>query len=208
MSEAFLFPLPLILLGWALGGGSPGPATLAISGTAMGYGRLSGLTLAFGVVIGSACWGIAAALGFSAIMTTNLWLAETVRYLGAAYLLYLALKSLRAAWVGKVVKQTAPPARRAFFIKGLLLHLTNPKAILGWGSIYAIALVPEAPAASVWVLFACLSATSCVVFLGYAVIFSAPPIARGYLKAKRLFDAGFGLLFGAASLKLLTTRLT
>ncbi|MEM6595980.1 MAG: LysE family transporter, partial [Pseudomonadota bacterium] len=115
MSEAFLFPLPLILLGWALGGGSPGPATLAISGTAMGYGRLSGLTLAFGVVIGSACWGIAAALGFSAIMTTNLWLAETVRYLGAAYLLYLALKSLRAAWVGKVVKQTAPPARRAFF---------------------------------------------------------------------------------------------
>ena len=63
-----LFPLPFILLGWAIGGGSPGPATLAISGTSMAHGRKTGLLLAAGVVIGSATWGIAAALGFSAIM--------------------------------------------------------------------------------------------------------------------------------------------
>lgn len=200
-----LFPLPLILLGWAAGGGSPGPATLAISGTSMAEGRRRGLQLASGVVIGSAMWGIAAALGFSAIMMSNVWLFETVRYVGAAYLLYLAVKSLRSAWVGAVVKPTKP-TRVGAFGKGLALHLTNPKAVLGWGAIYAVAMTPNAQPASVALLFCALISVSACVFLGYAVLFSSAPIARGYLRMKRGFDLTFGVLFGAASLKLLTTK--
>lgn len=201
----FLLPLPLILLGWALAGGSPGPATLAISGSAMEHGRRSALALACGVVTGSMCWGIAAGLGFSALMMSNLWLFETIRYAGAAYLLYLAFKSLRAAWRGTPAGQ-ARPAQSAFFRKGLMLHLTNPKAILSWGSIYAIALPAEAGWTMVWTLFAALSLTSVTVFLGYAVIFSAAPISRAYLRSKRAFDAAFGLVFGAAGVKLLSMR--
>ncbi|SMX39800.1 LysE family translocator [Octadecabacter ascidiaceicola] len=202
-----LFPLPFILLGWAAGGGSPGPATLAISGTSMAEGRTRGLQLASGVVLGSAIWGIAAALGFSALMMSNVWLFETVRYIGAAYLLYLALKSLRSAWVGTSVKP-AKPARIGAFTKGLTLHLTNPKAVLGWGAIYAVAMTPDAQPQSVALLFCALIATSAFVFLGYAVLFSSAPIARGYVRLKRLFDLTFGVLFGAASLKLLTTKHT
>ncbi|MEC7964563.1 MAG: LysE family translocator, partial [Pseudomonadota bacterium] len=50
MAEGLVF----ILIAWAVAGGSPGPATLAISGTSMGLGRRAGLTLAAGVVCGSA----------------------------------------------------------------------------------------------------------------------------------------------------------
>lgn len=200
-----LFPLPLILLGWAAGGGSPGPATLAISSTSMAQGRKTGLQLAFGVVIGSAIWGIAAGLGFSAIMMSNVWLFELVRYIGAAYLLYLALKSLRAAWAGGPPKP-AKPTRVGAFGKGLALHLTNPKAVLGWGAIYAVAMTPDANPVSVALLFCALIATSATVFLGYAVVFSSAPIAAGYVRMKRGFDLTFGVLFGAASLKLLTTK--
>ena len=201
-----LFPLPLILLGWAAGGGSPGPATLAISGTSMAEGRRRGLQLASGVVLGSAIWGIAAALGFSAIMMSNIWLFEAVRYVGAAYLLYLAIKSLRSAWVGAAVKP-AKPTRIGALGKGLTLHLTNPKAVLGWGAIYAVAVAPDAQPMSVALLFCALIATSAVVFLGYAVLFSSALIAKGYIRLKRVFDLTFGVLFGAASLKLLTTKL-
>ena len=200
-----LFPLPFILLGWAIGGGSPGPATLAISSTSMAHGRALGLQLAAGVVLGSATWGIAAALGFSAIMMSNVWLFETVRFIGAAYLLYLALKSLRSAWIGAEVR-TAKASRVGAFGKGLALHLTNPKAVLGWGAIYAVAMTPDAQPASVALLFVALITTSAIVFLGYAVLFSSAPIARGYLRLKRWFDLSFGVLFGAASLKLLTTK--
>lgn len=197
----------IILLGWALAGGSPGPATLAISGTAMAGGRVAGLSVASGVIAGSASWGIAAGLGMSALMLAHGWVFEVVRYLGAAYLFWLAVKSLRNAWVGRPMAQVEP-RRSRLFLKGFLLHLTNPKAIFSWGAIYAIALPPDAGALAVWQLFAALLLTSMVVFWGYGLLFSTPRIAQFYRKATRWFDAGFGLLFGAASLRILTARIT
>jgi threonine/homoserine/homoserine lactone efflux protein len=196
----------VILLGWALAGGSPGPATLAISGTAMAQGRGAALAVASGVIAGSASWGVAAALGMSALMMAHVWVFEIVRYAGAAYLLWLALKSLRAAWTGRRPQANAAPRAR-LFLKGLALHLTNPKAILSWGAIYAIALPAGAGPAAVWNLFGALLVTSMLVFWGYAILFSAPPIARVYARASRFFDAAFGLLFGAAALRILTARI-
>lgn len=127
MSE-FLIPLPVILLGWALGGGSPGPATLAISSTSMEHGRRSGLFIALGVVVGSAIWGIAAALGFSAMMVANAWAFDVMRYIGASYLLFLAVKSLRSAWRGGEVHATKAP-KSGFFLKGLLFGAASLKLL-------------------------------------------------------------------------------
>lgn len=206
MTDALAFPLWTILLGWMVAGGSPGPATLAISSTSMAYGRRAGLALAAGVVVGSACWGIAAALGFSAIMMANVWLFEAVRILGACYLLWLAAKSLRSAWRGGAVTQDTAAANRPF-LKGLLLHLTNPKAVLGWGAIYAIALAPDVSASAVWGFFSALITASMVVFFGYALLFATAPISRAYSRSRRWFELTFGLLFGAASAKLLTAKL-
>ncbi len=197
----------IVLLGWALAGGSPGPATLAISGTSMTFGRAAGISVASGVIAGSASWGIAAGLGMSALMLAHVWVFEIVRYAGAAYLLWLAYKSLRMAWQGRGVMQDRASDRR-LFAKGFLLHLTNPKAILSWGAIYAIALPADASAFAISQLFAALIITSMAVFWGYALLFSTPWIARGYARAARVFDAAFGLLFGAASLRILTARIT
>ncbi|WP_420004106.1 LysE family translocator [Arenibacterium sp. LLYu02] len=204
---ALLLPLSAILLGWLLAAGSPGPATLTISGTAMEQGRRAALVLALGVFFGAAFWGLAAALGFAALMRANVWIFDLVRYAGAAYLFYLAIKSLRSAWRGRAVK-LADTSGGLLFIKGLLLHLTNPKAVLAWGSVYAIALAPGAAPLAVWELYATLLSASGVIFFGYALLFSIPVIGRGYARTRRGFELGFGLLFGAASLKILTLRLT
>lgn len=197
--------MPLILFGWAVAGGSPGPATLAISSTSMASGRRAGLILALGVVTGSAMWGLAAALGLATLMIANAWVFEVLRYLGAAYLLYLAIKSLRSAWLRQTPTSQAPVASRSFQ-KGLLLHLANPKAILSWGAIYSVVLIPAAKPISIFSLYAALCLTSAAVFLSYAILFSSAPIARGYLAMKRWFDLGFAALFGAAGLKLLFSR--
>lgn len=207
VADPFLLSLGAVLLGWMVAGGSPGPATLTISGTAMEHGRRAGLTVAAGIVCGSAIWGVAAGLGLSAIMVSHAWIMEAVRIAGALYLLWLALKSARSAWCGGGA--VAPrAAHHRLFTKGLTLHLTNPKAIFAWGSIYAIVVAPEAGPAAVWQLFGLLILGSMVVFFGYGLLFSASPVARAYARAKRPFDALFALLFGAASLKLLTLRLT
>ncbi|WP_368184757.1 LysE family translocator [Aestuariibius sp. HNIBRBA575] len=196
----------LILIGWAIAGGSPGPATLAISGTSMGMGRQAGLTIAGGIVAGSVTWGIAAGMGMSAIMLANAWVFEVVRYIGALYLMYLAVKSLRSA-MRPTASRPVEMRRTKLFAKGMLLHLTNPKAILSWGAIYAIALPVGAGSTQVWQLFAMLSTVSCSVFFGYAILFSHAAIARGYQRARRGFDLAFAALFGGASLKILTADL-
>ncbi len=203
-----LAPTILILVGWALAGGSPGPATLAISGTAMSRGRRAGVLIASGVIAGSASWGIAAGLGMSAIMVANAWIFEVVRYAGALYLLYLAAKSLRrAATPGDAPASRTPPSDGGVFLQGFLIHITNPKAILSWGAIYAIALPADAGPAQVWTLFALLSMTSMTVFWGYGLLFSSARVSAAYLRLRRWFDGAFALLFGAASLKLLTARI-
>ena len=206
MARVLGIELWVILVGWMIAGASPGPATLAITSTAMGQGRRAGLAIAAGVWTGSAVLGCAAALGMSALMMANAWTFEVIRYVGAAYLLWLAIKSLRAAWYGRVAYGGAQSGRRGF-LKGVVLHLTNPKAVFAWGAIFAIAVPQGAGGATVWSLYGMLITSSAVVFLGYAVLFSTARIARGYARATRVFDAGFGLLFGAAALRVLTARI-
>ncbi|MCW1950493.1 MAG: hypothetical protein KIH44_003900 [Octadecabacter sp.] len=82
-----------------------------------------------------------------------------------------------------------------------------PCILFGW-TIYAVVLSPDAGPASVAFLFRTLSLTSMLVLVGYAVLFSSAPIAQGYVRLKRVFDLTFGVLFGVASLKLLTTKHT
>ncbi|MCZ0813291.1 MAG: LysE family translocator [Pseudomonadota bacterium] len=202
----------LILAAWAVAAGSPGPATLAISATSMGNGRGAGLALALGVTCGSAAWGVAAALGMSAVMLAHAWVFEAVRLAGAAYLIFLAVKSLRRA-LRPVRAARVKPAQGQLFLRGMLLHLTNPKAILAWGAIYALVLPggagaeTGAGAAHVWQWFAMLLGLSVMIFMGYAMLFSIGKVARGYARAQRAFDTVFALLFGAAGVKLLTMRL-
>ncbi|MEL7276145.1 MAG: LysE family translocator [Pseudomonadota bacterium] len=196
----------LVLLAWAIGGASPGPATLAIAGTSMGHGRRAGLAVAAGIVVGSGSWGIAAALGMSALMLAHAWLLEIIRYVGAAFLLWLAIRALRSA---------ARPGSAAFassvgqapFLKGLAIHLTNPKAILGWGAVFAVIVPPGADVRTLVATFLAFFAVSNIVFFGYALLFSTPGAVILYRRARRWFEAAFGLLFGFAALRILTARL-
>ena len=196
----------MILLGWLLAGATPGPATLAISTTAMGHGRKAGLSIGAGVLLGSAILGFASAAGMSAIMVANAWLFEVVRYVGAAYLLYLAFKSLKSALNPVPLSAQTAPAKN-FFLKGLLIHLTNPKAFFAWGSIYALILPSGAGYLAVFEIYLVLLAIAAVVFIGYGFLFSISAIATGYASLKRWFELAFAVLFGGASLKLLTAKI-
>jgi len=198
----------VILFAAFIAAGSPGPATLAIAGTSMSSGRRAGLALASGVTTGSFIWSIAAAFGLGAVMAANAWVFEVVRYVGAVYLLCLAVKSARAAWAGAALQakpqpHTAPP--RAY-MHGLALHLTNPKAVLFFGALYAIGIPAGTPASALVLVIAAVGAQSLLMFHAYALIFSSAPMAKTYARAKRGFEAFFAVAFGAIAIKVLTTR--
>lgn len=198
-----------IWFAWILAGGSPGPATMGIAGTAMSTGRHAALAFALGILAGSASWGIAAALGLSAIMLANAWLFEIIRYIGAAYLGWLAIKALRRAIAPGQAALGTPFAGSfaALFWKGAAIHITNPKAILSWGSIYAIVAPPEATPLMLFGYFGLLYAGSIMIFIGYAFLFSSARMVQAYARARRWFDLTFAAFFGFAAIKILTARL-
>lgn len=200
--------LALLYLAWLVAGGSPGPATLAIASTGMSRGRKPALALALGVLAGSATWGVIAALGFGAAMLTHAWLAEALRIFGAAYILWLAFKSLRSAFRpgAPALGKAAPADLRRAFLGGLALHASNPKAILSWGAVYAIAVPPGSGMGELLFTGLFLFSGSILIFVGYALLFSTETAMRRYMGARRWFEAAFGVLFGGAAVAILTAR--
>lgn len=200
--------LALILLAALVASASPGPATLAIAGTSMSSGRKSGLALASGITTGSLIWSFSAAMGLGTIMLANVWAFEIVRYLGAAYLIFLAIKSAKSALSRDEIKtRTIQGNRKALFSKGLALHITNPKAILFFGSLYSIGVPSDASIYQLLMVIGAVGVQSVIVFHGYAVLFSTASLARLYVKLRRYFEGLFAIGFGLAGLKIVTARL-
>jgi threonine/homoserine/homoserine lactone efflux protein len=175
----------------------------------MASGRRYGLALAAGVTSGSLTWSVAAAAGLSAVMLANAWAFEILRYAGAGYLLFLAFKSARSALTPGVpaLRQVAMPTLKAAYRRGLVLHLTNPKAILFFGSLYAVGVPAGSSPETLALVIAAIGLQSLLLFHGYALLFSSPPLTAGYTKLRRWFEAVFAVAFAAAGLKILTARL-
>lgn len=188
---------------------SPGPANLAIAGTSLASGRRFGLALASGVTTGSWMWSMAAAAGLSAVMQANAWAFEVIRYLGAAYLMFLGYKSAKSALTpGDLATRSLENSSVArAWRKGLMLHMVNPKAILFFGSVYSLGVPPDASAFDLFTVFAMVGVISLVSFHSWAIIFSSPAMVRSYMRARRWFEGVFALAFGAASIRVLTAKL-
>ncbi|MDK9695916.1 MAG: LysE family translocator [Siculibacillus sp.] len=201
--------LPLILAAAFVGAASPGPTTLALVGTALDQGRTKALALASGVTCGSLTWSLAAALGLGAVMLANAWVFEVIRVAGAGYLAWLAFRSARAAIRpgAATARSLGSGSRLATFLQGYALHITNPKAILFLGSLYALGVPADAGPSQLALVVAAVGLQSLAIFHGYALIFSHRRAATSFLAARRWLDGVFALAFGWASIKVLTAKL-
>jgi len=201
--------LPLILAAGLIGVASPGPSTLAIAGTSMDYGRRRGLALASGITCGSLTWSISAALGLGTVMLANAWVFEVLRWAGAAYLAWLAVRSARAALRPGLVATRAVRARSTAqtVLQGFALHVTNPKAILFFGALYSLGVPADATASELAVVVAAVGLQSALVVHGYALLFSNRVATAAYLRLRRWFEGAFAIAFGAASFAVLTAKL-
>ncbi|MCV6574153.1 MAG: LysE family transporter [Cohaesibacter sp.] len=201
--------LPLILLAALVASMSPGPATLAIAGTSMASGRASGLALASGITTGALIWSIVAALGLGALMLANIWVFEVIRYIGAGYLMFLAYKAMRSALSKKdLATRSFAGSKPLLYTKGVALHLTNPKAILFFGSLFSLGIPPGTEFQDLALVIVAIGLQNFLVFHGYALLFSSQAMTRSYVKMRRWFESVFALGFAAASVKILTAKLS
>ena len=108
----------------------PGPAVFYILGHSIGHGRKAGIVSALGIGVGSIFHTAAAAVGLSALLLSSAVAFGTVKYLGAAYLIYLGIQKLRRD-ESTDLSAGAPQVKLSrVFAQGIVVNILNPKAAL------------------------------------------------------------------------------
>jgi threonine efflux protein len=134
--------------------GSPGPATLSLATTAMAQGRTTALRYAFGLSVGLSFWGLIAATGLGAVLVAISEFLVFMKIMGGCYLLWLAYQSYTA---GRQIDESAP-IHKMGFTQGLLLNLSNPKAVVTWMFVLVIGVSGDDD----WI-FVAVATFSCIV---------------------------------------------
>lgn len=151
---------------------TPGQDTMFILGRSLADGRRAGIAAALGIALGSIGHTLLAALGLSAVLATSTVAFSVVKFVGAAYLVYLGLQLiLRPPPMPTMSPQAAKPGsshlrsrERAAFMQGVLTNLTNPKVAL-----FFLALMPQ--------FIAPESTTKVTAFLALGATFIATGLA-------------------------------
>jgi threonine/homoserine/homoserine lactone efflux protein len=110
----------------------PGPAILYIVGRSIGQGRNAGLVSALGIGVGTLIHTAAAAVGLSALLVSSATAFSVVKYLGAAYLVYLGVQRLRRKESLAAASDTVAPhvTLVRVFSQGIVVNVLNPKTAL------------------------------------------------------------------------------
>jgi len=212
--ENFSTYLPGIILAYTaflLAIASPGPNILAVIGTSMSVGRMSGVALALGVASGSFVWALLTVVGLSSVLAAYAPALFAIKIFGGLYLFWLAFKSFRSAASAHDIeaRQLAGGKRSplGYAKRGFIIQMTNPKAALAWVAIISLGLSQSAPA---WVGFVIVLGTfvlSVAIHIFYALAFSTPVMVRIYSRARRYIQATLGAFFAFAGIKLLSSRI-
>jgi RhtB (resistance to homoserine/threonine) family protein len=124
----------------------PGPDTMVVLKNALTGGARGGGWACAGISVANFLQGTAAAFGLGAVITRYRPLFETVKWLGAAYLVFLGIQALRGAWRGNYEAlddgRRARASRSRRFREGFLSNITNPKVIVLYLSVLPQFLTP------------------------------------------------------------------
>lgn len=116
---------------------APGPDNLFVLTQGIARGRRAAIITALGMCSGVSVHTLAAALGISAIFATSSLAFSVVKYLGAAYLLYLAFLTIRHSGAVRLGQADARPAL-ALYKRGFIMNVLNPKVAL-----FFLAFLPQ-----------------------------------------------------------------
>lgn len=195
----------------------PGPNSLFVLATAAARGVAQGYRAALGIFIGDALLMLLSALGVASLLRTEPMLFMALKYTGGAYLCWLGLSMLLAAWRRlRHPQPTAEPQHQHKLSsrptrKALLLSLSNPKAILFFVSFFIQFVDPAYahPGLSFLVLGVIVQVIS-GIYLSI-LIFTGARLAHWFRQRQRLATGaltGVGALFVSFGVKLATATLT
>jgi threonine/homoserine/homoserine lactone efflux protein len=121
---------------------TPGPGIFYVLARSLAGGRREGIHSSLGTFVGGLFHVLAAALGVSAILAASAIAFHTVKYAGAAYLVWLGIRMIRTRNAEMAVSTSAPS--RGAFRQGILTEALNPKTALFFLSFIPQFIAPQA----------------------------------------------------------------
>lgn len=117
---------------------TPGPGIFYVLARSLKGGRQEGIASSFGTAVGGLVHVLAAALGASAILATSALAFTLVKYIGAAYLIYLGVRALLGKDDHDLAPSVAATTTRRAFYQGITTEILNPKTAL-----FFLAFIPQ-----------------------------------------------------------------
>jgi threonine/homoserine/homoserine lactone efflux protein len=190
---------------------TPGPDMLYVIARSVGQGRAAGIASALGIGAGTLVHTFFAALGLSALLMSLPVAFEVVKYAGAAYLVYLGIRTLRSKETHTAESTVQRESLGRIFRQGMITNVLNPKV-----AFFFLAFLPQfvdasrGPVAWQFILLGLLFNTSgTLVNCGVALLSSR---AGGWLNTRprvaRLQTWFTGTVFLALGLRLALTERT
>jgi threonine efflux protein len=181
----------------------PGPDFIAVVRSSMTRGTRAGLLTTLGVTTGLGVYAALSLLGLSAILVQYQWLAWVVRICGGLYLAWLGIRLLLAQPVSIEIEGEGGPHAGNPLLFGLLVTLTNPKAIVLFTSVFATAVSDAMP---LWVMGAMIALVMASAAIWYTVVtlfMSSRPVITRFQNAQHRIERAAGVCFIAIGGKIL-----
>lgn len=193
---------------------APGPDLLYILTKTIRSGKKVGLASALGVCSGALFHVFAASIGLSAILVSSALVFSVVKYVGAAYLLYLAYQAFKSSGfelnVDDQVKEKEKEKETAFqaFKEGVLIDILNPKV-----AIFFMAFLPQfvrddAGPVSFQLLYLGLMVIAVAIVVEAAYVLVADKISNRVRNSQRFsiwLDRTVGVIYAGLGIKLATS---
>lgn len=200
---AIIFGATLI---WLAAVVSPGPNFLVVSRLALSRSRRSAVGATFGIAAGSLIYAALTLFGLSVLVLRFVWLGDTIRVVGGAYLVWLGIQAWRARPDDMQSSATGAAQDRPSLLHGLrvgfLTEITNPKGIAFFLGLFAAAVPAATP---FWAKLSVLAAGGVIEVAWYTAVsfaLSSGLVRAGYQRVKRTVDRVLGTLLIALGVRI------
>ena len=205
MSQTLLTVAGLTIVGLL----SPGPNFVMITGRALSSGRAAAFAAAIGVSTGSMTHAIFGIAGFGAVLRSSSSVFTVAKLLGASYLVWIGMKSLRGALRARrergsaqaSIERLQPISVRRSAIDGYLTQMSNPKSTLFFLAMFTTVVPAGTGLLESALIVATISALALAGYTLIAVLFSRDIFRRWYVGVGHRIDAVFGVVMIALGIR-------
>ncbi len=185
---------------------SPGPDFLLTIKNSLSHSRKAGIYTAIGVGLGICVHIVYSLAGLAIIISKSILLFNTIKLLGAGYLIYLGIKALVVKKENDVEidpQKTAQNLSPFDAIKmGFLTNALNPKVTLLFLGLFTMVIKPDTPGWVMAVLSTMIVANTILWFSLVAIFFTQKRIRTVFTKFQNIFNKAFGSLLVLLGIKI------